>query len=336
MTRTTSSLTLLVALVCPACVGGSSVERVHDPSRPVQEGQDWVVYSSGSEGAALKRTLVDLEGGRTREGGELEADSLAPDWWASVQTENPTGEFDAPAVSPDGQLLAFTVFDEGDFGIRDVIGVAHRDGAAWEPGGVVVRSEGESAGTPRAMDPAFIMDGDALWLVFGSHAGGIYLTELDSSSGQLLDDPDLPETQERTERFRAIADDPEDGIEAATLHARGGAFYLFVNKGACCRGLDSTYRVEVGRAQTIEGPYLDRDGLSLLDSGGTTFLEDEGDLVGPGHVGFMDLGEGEEVVTFHFYDATAKGRADLGAREVTWDDEGWPTAGEVLLPRLTP
>jgi arabinan endo-1,5-alpha-L-arabinosidase len=65
-----------------------------------------------------------------------------------------------------------------------------------------------------------------------------------------------------------------------------GYYYLFFQRGLCCRGVDSTYYVQVGRSKSVTGPYLDRDGTDLRSSGGSDFLPNRGNgrIVGPGHL----------------------------------------------------
>ena len=45
-----------------------------------------------------------------------------------------------------------------------------------------------------------------------------------------------------------------------------GKFYLFVSFDQCCKGVASTYNIRVGRADRIEGPYLDKDGKPMLEA----------------------------------------------------------------------
>ncbi|HCH65916.1 MAG TPA: hypothetical protein DFR83_24150, partial [Deltaproteobacteria bacterium] len=266
----------------------SGQEWVHDPSRLVQEGDEWAFYGSGTEGMALTRSVVDLEHGTVRATEGLAADSLADGWWRTIQEWNPTGEFDAPTISDDGAFLAFTVFDEDNGELRDATGLATRTADGFAAAGVLLASDGEAFDTPRAMDASFVTTPNATFLVFGSHAGGIYVTELDPNTGLLLDDGETPETGVASERFIQVAQDVEAGIEAPYIHEHNDAYYLFANKGRCCSGVDSTYAVVMGRASHIEGPYLDASGKDLLHGGGSLFLATSDRFIGPGHVGIRD------------------------------------------------
>ena len=284
-----------------ARVRGEDVrELVHDPSRLVEEEDGWYVYGSGTQGAALTRTRVDLETGEVFSEEGLDADQLTGGWWQDVQVWNPTGEFDAPSVSADGRFLAFTVFDEGEEGIQDATGLAVRTDDGWVPGGVLLRSQGEAPGTPRAMDASFVDTTDGSFLVFGSHAGGIYITELDPETGLLLDDGDVPDTSEASERFVRIADDPEEGIEAATIFEDDGWYYLFANKGQSVAGR-ARATTWSWAASRHHGPLRRRPRCRHGGRRRTPVPARPGRHRGPGHVGITHTEE-DTVVSVHFYD----------------------------------
>lgn len=59
-------------------------------------------------------------------------------------------------------------------------------------------------------------------------------------------------------------------IEGPSIVRHGRFYYLFVSLDYCCRGANSDYRLAVGRAESITGPYLDRDGVPMLAGGTTT------------------------------------------------------------------
>jgi len=100
-------------------------------------------------------------------------------------------------------------------------------------------------------------------------------------------------------------------------------FHLFLNRGRCCRGLESTYEIRVGRSRQITGPYVDADGVELITGGGTLLLASEGDLVGPGHPAFV-AEEGKTRMFFHYYDRTRNGAPTIGSHLLDWTAEGWP------------
>jgi len=103
-----------------------------------------------------------------------------------------------------------------------------------------------------------------------------------------------------------------------------------VNWGHCCRGTNSTYNIRFGRSRNVTGPYLDREGNDLLEGGGTLLLESAGNAVGPGHLTIFEHDK-KNYFSYHFYDATQRGRSRLGIGVLQWDEEGWPIVEEQLL-----
>ena len=316
-------------------------ELVHDPSAFFNFDDRLIGYFSGSNGDPLKsielvlpERIFELHGVVYEEG--------IPEW-AQYTLDGiiPDRDFDAPAILED-RFIFFTVYDENDREITDAIGVVENmgdpDNPVWSDMGVIVESFDELPGTPRAMDPSVLDDNGKLYLSFGSHAGGIFITELDPNTKKLLKSPDITETTLEIDRFINVAQhyEPNDegeievSIEAPYLYKNDGYYYLFANWGACCSGIDSTYNLRVGRSDDIWGPYLDKDGQDMLNDGGTLFLGSEGKYIGPGHAGIVVTPEGQNIFTYHYYDSTDKGASKLAARELIWDQQGWP----VLLDHL--
>jgi arabinan endo-1,5-alpha-L-arabinosidase len=106
-------------------------------------------------------------------------------------------------------------------------------------------------------------------------------------------------------------------------HIPGAGYHLFVNWGICCRGVNSTYEIRVGRSRKITGPYLDQQGRDLATGGGTLLLDTEGPRVGPGHASFVNTG-GETLMFHHYYDRDRAGAPSLAAKTLHWDADGWP------------
>ncbi len=303
------------------------------------------VYSSGTRGNGLGRHTLNPETGR------FERDQPVfgrekPSWASAVQIWNPTGEFDAPDLASPTRIY-FTVFDEIPGRIQDAIGTAvlveTESGLAWVDEGIILQSVGEED-HPRAMDASGFTDFEGRsWMVFGSHAGGIYIAELDPATGRLRQSPDQvwtsPGRAVESERFTHLAShwgrEGENSIEAPYIHPHAGWYYLFVNWDGCCNSVASTYNIRVGRSRNPTGPYLDREGRPLAEGGGTLFLGREGRFIGPGHAGIFRWAEwgvySRYIFTFHYYDGEDLGNAKLGGRELTWNREDWPELGQLLI-----
>ena len=118
--------------------------------------------------------------------------------------------------------------------------------------------------------------------------------------------------------------------EASDLIYHDGWYYLLATHGSCCRGADSGYNIRVGRARNIFGPYLDHTDLEMMQGGGKVFVGSGGRVIGPGHFGLLDLGEGVQKFSCHYEaDLDRGGASVLDIRPLLWK-EGWPVAGENL------
>ena len=111
---------------------------------------------------------------------------------------------------------------------------------------------------------------------------------------------------------------------------RDGWYYLLGTHGTCCDGVNSTYNIVVGRSRSVNGPFIDNVGRSMIQGGGKMVIATEGRLVGPGHFGRFVEEEGVEKMSFHWEaDMDQSGRSVLGIRPLLWKD-GWPVAGEAF------
>ena len=134
---------------------------------------------------------------------------------------------------------------------------------------------------------------------------------------------------------------PEPGFIAGKIEAPyvfqsdQGLYYLFVNWGTCCHGVDSTYEIRVGRSMNPYGPYLDKDGNDMREGGGTLFLAAEGRFIGPGHANiwmYRDSGGAPRYIfTYHFYDGQDEGKAKMHARQLEWDDDKWSVLTDIVF-----
>jgi arabinan endo-1,5-alpha-L-arabinosidase len=187
----------------------------------------------------------------------------------------------------------------------------------WEEGGVVASSDGVE--DCNAIDPGAFLDPNTrrLWLTYGSYFGYIRLVELNPKTGKRLNPIEKP-------RNLAI------NSEASIMIYHDGWYYLLVTHGSCCRGADSGYNIRVGRAKKITGPFLDNMGVDMIQGGGKLFVGSSGRVIGPGHFGLFDLGDGVQRFSLHYEaDLDRGGASVLDIRPLLWKD-GWPAAGQNL------
>jgi len=271
---------------------------IHDPSTIVQCDGKYYTYGTGGS------SLVSDDGWTWSRGGTLPRRGLAPD------------------VIHLGDR--FYVYVAANIGAQpkaaiNLISSKSLDPASpdykWEEGGVVASSDGVEESN--AIDPGVFLDPTTgrLWLVYGSYFGFIREVELDPKTGKRLHPNDTP-------RDLAI------NCEASDMMYHEGWYYLLATHGSCCRGADSGYNIRVGRSRKVTGPFLDAEGIDMIQGGGKLFIGSESRRIGAGHFGLLDLGEGVQKFSMHWEaDLDRGGASVLDIRPLLWQD-GWPIAGE--------
>ena len=187
----------------------------------------------------------------------------------------------------------------------------------WEDGGTIINFEGDGDVNP--IDPgAFIDPTDGrFWLTYGSYVGYIRQIELDPKTGKRLH-PELPPLNIGL------------NLEATDMIFKDGWYYLLGTRGSCCAGASSGYNIRMGRSRKVNGPFLDEEGVDMIQGGGKLFAGSEGRIIGPGHFGRMILEDGVERFSCHYEaDLDRGGASVLEIRPLLWRD-GWPVAGDNL------
>jgi len=286
-----------------------------DPSDIVKCGDTYWVFHTGKGIPSLhSKDLLKWEPGP--------AVFSEPPAWITESVPGNKGGYWAPSVRKVGDkyFLYYSVSTMG--AMRSAIGLATNPtldpaspGYKWTDHGPVVESR--DGGNFNAIDPSVFQDDDgSLWLVFGSQWSGIQLIQLD------------PETGKRIAR-----DSPQENladaeiIEGGFLTKHDGYYYLFLNWGTCCSGVDSTYNIVVGRSKKVTGPYVDDKGVGMLYGGGRPFIPNKnGPLIGPGHAGILEA-DGKTWFTCCFEGNTRmEGKATLALMPLHWTEDGWPVA----------
>jgi arabinan endo-1,5-alpha-L-arabinosidase len=302
-------------LQSPYAIGQEGdVDGIHDPCI-IKEGTHYYVFST--HGGILVRKSSDLK--NWERDGEVLAGVPA---WAKERVPE-AGDLWAPDISFfDGKYhLYYSVSSWGKN--RSCIGLAtnktlDRESPLfhWVDEGFVVGSTPEN--DFNAIDPNLVINQDGKpWLTFGSFFSGIQMVALGKKTGKPIG------------KSFVIAGRHGGAIEAPFIVRRGRYYYLFVSFDFCCKGVESDYKIMVGRSQRVDGPYLDYNGRKLLDGGGTLVLAGHGRIHGPGHNAVLRDGNNEYLV-HHFYDGENGGRPTLQIRPLVWAKDGWPLAGEPI------
>ncbi len=206
---------------------------------------------------------------------------------------------------------------------RSVIGLAtnvtldqDRRDYKWVDEGEIIGSQ--PADDFNAIDPNLVTDQDGQrWLALGSFWTGIKLIKLDATTGKRSADD---------KTVYSLASRPgSTQIEASFIIYRGGYYYLFVSFDMCCRGVDSNYKMMVGRSAKVTGPYVDRDGRAMLDGSGSLVYAGSERWHGPGHNAIYQE-NGVYYLVYHSYDAEHNGSPTLRIEALEWDAKGWPVS----------
>jgi arabinan endo-1,5-alpha-L-arabinosidase len=201
----------------------------------------------------------------------------------------------------------------------------------WEDQGIVLQSE-PNRDLWNAIDPAVTFDESGTpWMSFGSFWGGLKLVKLAPSLTAVAEPQ---EWYSLAKRDRSVLEsDSEPGpaeIEAPFIFKKGKYYYLFASWDKCCRGKDSTYKMVVGRAKKITGPYLDRTGRDMAVGGGTILLSGDRDWAGVGHNSVYTF-DGKDHLVFHAYETADNGLQKLKIAELQWDADHWPLVNAQAL-----
>ena len=292
-------------MVTAVCLRNSHVSAldgqvgIHDPSTIVLCDGKYYTYGTGGS------SLVSDDGWTWRQGARLPRRGLAPDVIHIGDKYFLYIAANSGVTKADIFLLTNKTLDPNSPDYK------------WEEGGVVASSDGVE--DCNAIDPGVLLDPTTkrLWLTYGSYFGYIRLVELDPKTGKRLNPAIKPVNI-------AI------NSEASIMIYHEGWYYLLVTHGSCCRGADSGYNIRVGRSKKVTGPFLDNMGVDMIQGGGKLFATSSGRVIGPGHFGLFDLGDGVQRFSLHYEaDLDRGGASVLDIRPLQWKD-GWPVAGENL------
>ncbi|WP_142452927.1 arabinan endo-1,5-alpha-L-arabinosidase [Gracilimonas mengyeensis] len=323
--------------------------QVHDPVMIEAEGQ-YYIFNTG-QGIAMWSS-PDLENWDYE--GPIFPE--APEWTYDVNPEFENHIWAPDITKHDGTYYLF--YSVSAFGRnRSAIAVATNSTLdkddpdyEWVDHGPVIKSV-PGRDMWNAIDPNIAYDEEGNpWMSFGSFWMGLKIFRLDESMTKPLEPQTWHTIAARhrdwtlDERDAGDAANPEldydeiydeetleknknmgnGAIEAPFIFKKNGYYYLFASWDRCCRGLESSYKVIVGRAKDITGPYLDMDGNKLKHGGGTIIAKENELWAAVGHPAAYTF-DGTDYLVAHAYAKNDEGRPKLILAEITWDENDWPS-----------
>jgi len=198
------------------------------------------------------------------------------------------------------------------------VATAARPEGPFKDKGKLFRSN--EIGVHNSIDPFYIEEGGKKYLFWGSFFG-IYAIELaDDGLG-------LKYGAEK----RQVAG---TAFEAVYIHKKDGFYYMFASIGSCCEGVNSTYKLVVGRSTSLFGPYVNKEGKDMLDNGYEIVIASNERFVGNGHCSeIIQDDAGDDWILYHGIDVNKPDGRVLLLDKVTWVDE-WPVVNDGT-PSLT-
>jgi len=198
---------------------------------------------------------------------------------------------------------------------------------------------------PNVVDPSVFFDATGrLWMVYGSYSGGIFIMELNATTGLPLPGQGYGKHLMGGNHAR---------IEGAYIlySPTSKYYYLFVSFGGLGAGTDGGYNVRIARSLTPDGPYLDGAGTDMATvkgAAGTVFDDasitphgmklmgahqfanatgETGTALGyisPGHnSAYYDAAAGQYFIVFHTRFPGTGELHEIRVHEMHLNEDGW-------------
>ncbi|MDK2965519.1 glycoside hydrolase family 43 protein [Lacrimispora sp.] len=279
----------------------------HDPTL-IKEGNLWWSPYTG-KGLSMKYS----SDGKTWQNGVQIFESELP-WWRSYAPGMGSNDVWAPDIEYyNGRYYMYYCVSEfgknnSAIGLTSCSSILSGD---WRDDGMVISSK-NGTNSYNALDPNLVIDTNGSpWLVFGSWFDGLHIVELNKTT--------MKPKPNGTIYSIAVK---SGGIEAGSMIYKDGYYYLFASIGVCCQGVNSTYKIIYGRSKSITGPFMDKNGTSMTNGGGTILDSGNSRWKGPGGQDVYKNGS-NYIIARHAYDAENNGNPTLLISDLYFSN-GWP------------
>jgi arabinan endo-1,5-alpha-L-arabinosidase len=197
---------------------------------------------------------------------------------------------------------------------------------------------------PNALDPAVFYDKDGkMWMVYGSWSGGIFLLQIDESTGEVIHPEADPDNNVDAYYGKKLMGGGHKSIEGPYIlyDPDSDYYYLFVSYGGLVS--DGGYQIRVFRSKDVYGEYLDMNGekpdfynndhsgFGLKISGNHMLPSLQTAYKATGHNSAMIDADGRKFIVYHTRFENRGEYFEPRVRQYFLNKEGWP----VVLPYIT-
>ncbi|MFG6440135.1 glycoside hydrolase family 43 protein [Roseateles sp. LKC17W] len=210
---------------------------------------------------------------------------------------------------------------------------------------------------PNVVDPSVFPDATGkLWMIYGSYSGGIFILQLNATTGMPLAGQGYGKHLMGGNHAR---------IEGAyVLYSPATKYYyLFVSFGGLGAGTDGGYNVRVARSLSPDGPYVDGAGkdMSTVKGAAGTFFDDASitphgmklmgahqfanasgetgtalGYISPGHnSAYLDAATGQLFMIFHTRFPGTGEAHEIRVHEMHLNEDGWPVIAPLRYAPLS-
>lgn len=222
-------------------------------------------------------------------------------------------------------LLYYSLSTWGDPNPGIGVAVANSPAGPWVDHGKLFTSS--EIGVNNSIDPhTFIADDGRVILAWGSMRGN-FMVELSPDGLSLKDGVNAHQKKVQVAGLPTSFGWDGRTYEGVYVLRHGSFYYLFLSTGSCCDGLNSDYRVVVGRSVSPTGPFVDHMGRDLrARSVGYPVVAGSDMFRGPGHNTLSQDSNGDWWMVYHSWVSSSPGigRA-LMVDRLNWDSNGWPS-----------
>lgn len=210
-----------------------------------------------------------------------------------------------------------------------VIGLATSDSplGPWKEKGLVVTSLNDGALQTNAIDPTVVADRSGkYWMYYGSAWDGIYILELDSSTGLAAKEGDKGV---RIAQRGFTGNSINGNIEGPEViyHAGQDKYYMFI----AYDWLETKYNVRVGRSDSPEGPFYDFNGRDLNEAEDNIPMilapyrfDGHSGWQGVSHPGVFQDNDGQWFMAHQGRLGSMIYCMVFHIRKIFWTEDGWP------------